>query len=107
MVCYFWTLIILITCFEWELVTLLVCFQKKCDLQVMGVMKLHFNEVVELRLIRKYIAINSVNLLYHISKVVIPAVDDSQSMELMLGYLVYINIVYLGLLAVFGIYSLR
>lgn len=42
-VCYFWTLIIIMTCFEWEIITSLVKFQMKCEIQVMGIEKHKFN----------------------------------------------------------------
>lgn len=71
-VCYFWTLIILMTGFEWEIITSLVVFQQAVDLNTMGVMKHKFNADVELKIMYKYTLYNLLNLVYHLAKIVLP-----------------------------------
>ena len=109
-VCFFWTLIILITCFEWELVSILVCLQKNCELSDMGVMKSHFNQVVETGLIWKYVALNLVNLSFHLARIIVPAIllkSPTEDISKMLIRCDYCSIAYFSVLTVFTAYTLH
>jgi hypothetical protein len=72
LLCYCWSLIIILTCFEWEIITSLVVFQSQCDLNIMGVMKHKFNTVVELKIVYKYGVLIALDSLYHLLKTVWP-----------------------------------
>ena len=80
-VCFFWTAVILFACFEWQLITLLVKFQAKHSISELGVLKSHFQNVEEHYLVKKYTILNTLNLIYHILKIVIPGVLEVRESE--------------------------
>jgi hypothetical protein len=108
-VCFFWTAVILFACFEWQLITLLVTFQAKHSISELGVLKSHFQNVEERYLVKKYTILNTLNLIYHILKIVIPGVLEVKKSEQnqVLRNCDYVNITYLTGVLVFMGYVLR